>query len=131
MSTLPRRSGNTDQPRDPDRLGTVRRYGHSIAISLIHEEDIGRIYRLATLPGSGGTVLGEVVCCDKQASPLWEDPAADIRLEKGSMFEKGLIRTMLAIDAARDGTPIDCDEHGLRLDIAGRFFLPTVQEASA
>jgi len=131
MHTLPRLSANSDQPRDPDRIGTVRRYGHSIAISLIHESDDGRIFQLATLPGSGDAVLGEVVCCQGEASALWEEPAAEICLDEGTMFERGLVRTVLAIDAAREGTPIDCDEHGLRLDAARRFFLPTVQEARA
>jgi hypothetical protein len=131
MNMLPRRRGTTDQPSDPDRIGTIRRYGYSIAINLIHEEASGRLYRLATLPSSGGAVLGEVVCCDTQASPLWEEAAADIRLEKGSMFESGLVRTLLAIDAARDGTPIDREEHGLRLYAQSRFPLPTVQEAES
>jgi hypothetical protein len=127
MST-PFRSKDIDEPRDPDRIGTVRRNGFSIAISLTHESDDGRIFQLATLPGSGEAVLGEVVCCQGNASALWDEPAAEIRLDEGTLFEAGLIRTVLAIDAAREGTPIDCDEHGLRLDAASRFFLPTVQE---
>lgn len=130
MNTRARTSGS-NVSADPDRVGTVRRFGYSIAISLVYEQDDGRVLRLAALPGSGGAVLGEIVCRGGQASPLWDEAAADIGVVDGSMFAAGLVRTVLAIDAARDGTPIDCVEHGLRLDPRCRFFLPTTAEADA
>lgn len=75
--------------------------------------------------------MGEIVCQDGQASSLWEEEAGRIGADEGSMVANGLIRTVLAIDAARDGNPIDLEEHGLRLNPHGRFFVPTVQEAGA
>jgi hypothetical protein len=131
MSAPPRPSGITNTTAHSDRIGTIRRFNYSIAINLVHESDDGRIFRLATLPGSGGAVLGEVVCRVGQASPLWERTAAEMGVVEGSMFASGLIRTVLAVDAAREGTPVNLDEHGLRLDARSRFSLPTVQEAAS
>jgi len=132
MSHLPRRSGTTDTTTGTDQIGTIRRFDHSIAIILVHESDGGRVFRLATLPNAGGLLLAEIVCHRGQASPLWEvEDAASIGLLSGSLFAKGLIRTVQAIDAARDGTPIDCEDHGLRRNPRTRFFLPTMQEADA
>lgn len=133
MSAFTRGSGTTDRTPDPDRIGTIRRYTYSIAISLVHEDEDGggRIFSLATLPGSGDAVLGEIVCQDGQASPLWEEEAERIGVLDGSMFALGLIRAVLALDAARDGTEIDLEAHGLRLNRVCRFFVPTVQETDA
>lgn len=115
------------------RLGTLRRFGYTLAIDYEPDDDGAHHFDLSAIGScQDDEPLGTVTLTGGgRLLPGWNITAADIGLVDGSLFQTGIHKILRALAAAIDGALLPT-EHGFRPHRDWEYRLPIVElEASA
>ncbi|WP_026930203.1 hypothetical protein [Glycomyces tenuis] len=116
------------------RLGTLRRFGHTLAIDCEPDDDGAIHFDLAAIaPDQDGEPLGTVtLTSERRLVDGWNAAAVHIGIVEGSQFRTGVHKTLQALTAAlTDSVPLD-PGHGIRPHRNWEYRIPVAEpKASA